>query len=51
MVDNLQSGTPNSFGQVQLYLTPAAANTVEASSVMNYYLSPRALVILATSTF
>ncbi len=38
-------------GQVQLQLTPAAANTVEASSVMKYYLSPGALVITATGTF
>jgi hypothetical protein len=49
--DNLQSGTPTETGQVQLFLTPAAANTVEASSVLNFYLSPAALVVLATGTF
>ena len=41
----------NQFGQVQLFLTPAAKNTVEASSVLNFYLSPHALVIVATGTF
>lgn len=49
--DNLQSGAPSEFGQVQLFLTPAAKNVVEAASVMNYYLSPQALVITATGTF
>lgn len=39
------------FGQVQLFLTPAAANTVEASSVLHFYLSPNALVLVATGTF
>lgn len=39
------------IGQVQIQLTPAAKNTVEASSVMKYYLSPQALIITATGTF
>ena len=38
-------------GQVQLVLTAAAADTVRASSVMNFRLSPNAFVIIATSTF
>lgn len=50
-VDNLQSGTPTEVGQVQIQLTPAAANTVEASSVMRFYLSPAALLVTATGTF
>lgn len=52
VTDNLVSGGPKTdFGQVQLFLTPAAKNVVEASSVMNYYLSPAALVITATGSF
>ncbi len=39
----------NKIGQVQLQLTPAAKNTVEASSVMRFYLSPQALVITCTA--
>lgn len=39
------------FGQVTLNLTPAAADTVRASSVMNFKLSPNAFVILASGTF
>jgi hypothetical protein len=39
----------NKIGQVQLQLTPAAANVVEASSVMRFYLSPQALVITCTA--
>lgn len=37
------------IGQIKLILTPAAANVVEASSVLEFWLSPQALVILATS--
>lgn len=47
--DYLQSGTPVETGQVQLFLTPAAKNVVEASSVLNFYLSPDALVITCTA--
>lgn len=51
-VDNLISGGPKTdVGQVQVGLTPAAANVVEASSVMRFYLSPAALLITATGTF
>jgi hypothetical protein len=39
----------NKIGQVQLQLTPAAANVVEASSVMRFYLSPIAFVITCTA--
>jgi hypothetical protein len=48
VTDNLQGGV-NEIGQVTLPLTPAAANTVEAPSVMTYKVSPRALVITATA--
>lgn len=40
---------PTSVGQIKLELSPAAANTVEASSVQTFYLSPQALVITATA--
>lgn len=45
---NSGAGVAN-IGQIRLILTPAAANVVEASSYMEYWLSPQALVILATS--
>lgn len=51
VVDNLQTGAPTEVGMVTLKLTPAAANTVEAPSVMTFHLSPRALLITATGTF
>lgn len=51
VVDNLQSGTPTEVGQVTIPLTPAAANTIEASSVMSFKVSPQALLITATGTF
>lgn len=38
-------------GQVSLNLTPAALDTVRASSVMQFKLSPNALVITASGTF
>lgn len=38
-------------GMVTLELTPAASNTIEASSVMTYKLSPDALLITATGSF
>lgn len=50
VTDNLNAGAVD-IGQVQLFLTPAAKNTVEASSVMAFYLSPAALLITATGTF
>lgn len=49
IVDNLQSGAPTEIGQVTLNLASAAANTVEAPSVMTQRLSPRALVITCTA--
>jgi hypothetical protein len=43
---------PNTkVGQVQLLLTAATADTVRASSVMQFKLSPNAFVIVATGTF
>lgn len=39
----------NKVGQVTLKLTPAAANTVEAPSVMTFKVSPQALVITCTA--
>lgn len=43
-------GNP-SYGQVRLYLTPGSLNTVEASSVMTFRLSPEAaLLVVDTST-
>lgn len=43
------SETPNTdIGQIKLELAPAAANTVEASSVMTFYLSPQAIVLTVT---
>lgn len=43
---------PNTkYGQVQLVLTAATADTVRASSVMNFKLSSNAFVIVATGTF
>lgn len=43
---------PNTkIGQVQLVLTAATADTVRASSVMNFRLSQYAFVIIATGTF
>lgn len=51
VVDNLQAGTPTETGQVRLFLTPAAKNVVEAPSPMQFYLSPRALIVTATGTF
>lgn len=41
----------NKIGQVSLTLTPATADTVRASSVMQFKLSQNAFVILATGTF
>ena len=49
VVDNLQSGSPTETGQIVLTLTPAAANVVEASSVMRFYLSPQAIVLTVTA--
>jgi hypothetical protein len=49
VVDNLQASAPTEYGQVTIPLTPAAANTVEAPSVMTFKVSPRALVITATA--
>jgi hypothetical protein len=46
---NSYSATNNKIGQVQLQLTPAAANVVEASSVLKFYLSPQAIVITCTA--
>jgi hypothetical protein len=40
---------PVDTGQVQLSLTPATKNVVEASSVMKFYVSPQALVITCTA--
>lgn len=40
----------NSTGMVVLQLTPAASNTVEASSVMTFKVSPQAIVLLVPST-
>lgn len=45
------TGDTTDVGQVTLALAPAAANTVEAPSVMTFKLSPQAMVILATGTF
>jgi hypothetical protein len=45
------TGDTTDVGQVTLELTPAAANTVEAPSVMTFKLSPQALIITATGTF
>jgi hypothetical protein len=43
---------PNTkVGQVKLQLQAAAKNTVEAASVMTFWLSPQALLITATGTF
>ena len=44
-------GANNKIGQVTLQLTPAAANSVEASSVMTYKLSPQAILLTATGSF
>lgn len=41
----------NKIGQVTLNLTPATADTVRASSVMQFKLSQGAFVITATGTF
>lgn len=50
VTDNLNpAGATVEFGQVQLQLVPAAKNTVEASSVMRFYLSPQALVVAVTA--
>ena len=43
--------TTPKIGQVTLNLIPATNDTVRASSVMNFKLSPNALVILASGTF
>lgn len=41
---------PNSkLGQIAVYLTPAAKNVVEASSVLHFYLSPNALILTWSS--
>jgi hypothetical protein len=40
---------PTSTGQVKLVLSPAAANTVEASSVLEFWLSPQALILTCTA--
>ncbi len=45
------SAPKTDVGQVQILLTPAAANVVEASSVLQFYVSPQALLITATGTF
>lgn len=45
------SAPKTDIGQVTIKLTPAAANVVEASSVLTFYVSPRALMITATGTF
>lgn len=42
--------SPNRVGQVTLNLKAAAANTIEAPSVMSLKLSPQALVLLAANT-
>jgi hypothetical protein len=39
------------IGQVTMNLTAATADTVRASSVMSFKLSPNALVVLASGTF
>jgi len=41
----------NKIGTVSLNLTPATADTVRASSVMQFKLSQNAFVIIATGTF
>jgi hypothetical protein len=43
-------GANNKLGQVQISLTAGTSDTVRASSVMNFKLSPNALVIIATGT-
>jgi hypothetical protein len=42
-------GTNNKFGQITLNLSPTSADTVNASSVMQYKLSPNAIVITCTA--
>lgn len=41
----------NKVGQVLLNLVPAAKDTVRSSSVMNFRLSPQAIVFTTSSTF
>lgn len=49
VVDNLQSSAPTEIGQITLTLKPAAKNTIEASSVMNFKVSPQAIIITCTA--
>lgn len=47
-----QSGAANNkTGQLSLTLTAGTADTVRASSVMNFKLSPNAIVLTASGTF
>lgn len=50
-VPGQSAATVAKIGQVKLQLTPAAANTIEAPSVLTFWLSPQALLITATGTF
>jgi hypothetical protein len=46
--DYLNNSTVD-IGQVQIQLVPASKNTVEAASVMRYYVSPQAYVVQVTA--
>jgi hypothetical protein len=50
-VPGVSQAANNKIGQVSLLLTAATADTVRASSVMQFKLSPNAFVIIATGTF
>lgn len=50
-VPGVSQAANNKVGQVLLNLVPAAKDAVRASSVMNFRLSPNAIVFTTTSTF